>query len=269
MVFCPTDKIHVMKNLFFLLLACTLFRVQLSAQLAEVENPPAPGFNLTESDTKAMLIADEVMKAMGGRQNWDNTRYISWNFFGRRKLLWDKFTGNVRIEMDSSIYLVNINTNSGKVKRGNEVLVQPDSIKKYVDRGIGIWINDAYWLMMPFKLKDSGVTLKYMGERNTAENQPADILQLTFQNVGRTPDNKYWIYVDKTTRLVTQWEYYEKYTNEKPQIVTPWANYKKMGNILLSGDRGGNRQLTNIAVYTAVPEQAFYSFDKVDSTNLK
>lgn len=258
-----------MKYFILLLLGGFLFLSPLSGQLAKVENPPAPGFNLQESDAKAMQIADEVMKAMGGRQNWDDTHYIAWNFFGRRKLLWDKFTGNVRIEADSSIYLVNINNNTGQVKRGSEIITQPDSLKKYVERGISAWINDGYWLMMPFKLKDSGVTLKYIGERNTAESLAADVIQLTFQNVGRTPENKYLVYVDKNSRLVTQWEYYQKFTDEKPQIITPWANYKKYNNIMMSGDRGANRILTDIGIYTTVPESAFTSFDNVDYSKLK
>ncbi len=232
-------------------------------------NPPAPGFNEAASDTKAIQIADEVMQSMGGRQNWDNTHFIVWNFFGRRKLFWDKYTGNVRIEVGKDVYLVNINSNTGKVKIGSEELSQPDSIKKYVERGISAWINDSYWLVMPFKLKDSGVTLKYIGEQNTAAGQPADVLQLTFENVGRTPENKYHVFVDKETRLVSQWEYFQKYTDEKPTIVTPWTSYSQYGNIQLSGDRGGNRQLTEIGVYSFIPESVFTSFDPVDDTQFK
>lgn len=258
-----------MKNIIVFALLSFCFTMPLTAQLAKEENPPASGFNMTESDAKAMQIADEVMQAMGGRKNWDKTQYVAWNFFGRRLLLWDRYSGDVRIEVDSMIYLVNVQTNTGKVKIGNEVLSQPDSIKKYVERGISIWINDSYWLLMPFKLKDSGVTLKSMGEKSDAEGKPTDVLQLTFQNVGRTPENKYWVYVDKTSRLITQWEYFPKYTDEKPNFLTPWANYKKYGDIMLSGDRGNNRQLSDIAVFTAVPNSVFTSFDRVDYSKLK
>ena len=45
------------------------------------DNPPAPGFNTADSDPKAIALADEVMAAMGGRANWDATRYITWRFF--------------------------------------------------------------------------------------------------------------------------------------------------------------------------------------------
>ncbi|MEJ2086172.1 MAG: hypothetical protein P8Y44_10915, partial [Acidobacteriota bacterium] len=49
------------------------------------ENPPAPGFNAEASDDEAIVIADQVMEALGGRKAWDDTRYLTWNFFGRRR----------------------------------------------------------------------------------------------------------------------------------------------------------------------------------------
>ena len=54
-------------------------------------NPAAEGFNQTNSDAQAIAIADEVMLAMGGREAWDNTRYLCWKFFGRDELIWDKW----------------------------------------------------------------------------------------------------------------------------------------------------------------------------------
>ena len=46
----------------------------------------------------ANKIADEVMAAQGGLENWNNTRVIAWDFFGYRNLIWDKWTGDVRID---------------------------------------------------------------------------------------------------------------------------------------------------------------------------
>ncbi len=52
------------------------------AQSKKSANPAADGFDMAGSDPKAVEIADQVMQAMGGRKAWDNTHYISWNFFG-------------------------------------------------------------------------------------------------------------------------------------------------------------------------------------------
>ena len=36
------------------------------------------------SDPKAIEIANKVMAAMGGEKAWNDTRHITWNFFGVR-----------------------------------------------------------------------------------------------------------------------------------------------------------------------------------------
>lgn len=209
-------------------------------QAAEAENPAAPGFDLKGSDPAAINIANEVMRAQGGRAAWDATKVIRWTFFGGRTLTWDKQAGLCRIDWlkRQRKVIINLQDGSGKVSLNGVEQTNPDSLVKYLDLGRKVWINDSYWLFMPFKLKDSGVTLKSLGEGKTADGKPADLLQLTFKGVGVTPDNKYHVWVDKKTRLVTQWAYFEKYTDEKPEIQNPWGDYRRYGDILLSSDRG-------------------------------
>ena len=255
--------------ILLILICCSIFACNSNKDLASTksameENPAAAGFNLEASDAKAIALADTVMSKMGGRKNWDNTRYIHWNFFGRRTLLWDKWEGKVRIEIleDKTIYLVDVNNDSGQVFKDGMAISQPDSLKKYIGKGKSIWINDSYWLVMPFKLKDSGVTLKYQGSAATKEGEDAEVLALTFENVGDTPQNKYQVYVDKSTGLVCQWDFFTNATDPEPRFSTPWKDYKTFGNILLSGERG-MAQLTEIKVLESIPEAAFTSFEPV------
>ena len=172
-------------------------------EITEV-NPAADGFNLEGSDERAIEIADAVMEAMGGRTAYDNTRYLKWNFFGSRKHIWDKETGDVIIEgiRDTFFTKMNIHTMEGEVNYRGVDLTVSDSLEMYLEKGKSAWINDAYWLVMPYKLKDSGVTLKHLGEDTIAGGQAADVLSLTFKNVGDTPQNKYHVYIDRTDNLI-------------------------------------------------------------------
>ncbi|MEJ1710186.1 hypothetical protein, partial [Escherichia coli] len=87
---------------------------------------------------------------------------------------------------DSTIYLVNITTGEGRVQIKGQELTEPDSLRRQMlERAKNIWINDSYWLVMPFKLKDTGVTLKYLGQDTLRGLPYYNVLQLTFQNVGR------------------------------------------------------------------------------------
>ncbi|MCB0557954.1 MAG: hypothetical protein H6573_19770 [Lewinellaceae bacterium] len=230
-----------------------------AAKTAEA-NPASKGFNAADSDERAISIADSVMLAMGGRKAWDNTRFLQWTFFGRRTLLWDKFTGDVRIEIpaDSAVYLVNIKGLTGKAREGERTIENPDTLQARLQRANSIWINDSYWLVMPYKLKNSGVAIQYLGQDTTQSGIPAYVLQLTFQEVGDTPENKYHVYVDTGSYLVRQWAYFPKASDEKPAFITPWDDYRKYGDILLSGNRG-ERGITDIAVLEKAPEGAFTS----------
>lgn len=248
-----------------LILICLLSTAALSQGEA---NPPLPGFNLKGSDARAVEIADEVMNALGGRRNWDHTRHITWNFFGRRTHVWDKWTGNLRLENKNMLVLMNLNTQGGRVWQNDTEVTQADSLAKYLKAAKSTWINDSYWMFMPYKLKDSGVTLKYLGEGQTDDGRPADILQLTFENVGDTPQNKYHVYVDLESRLVTQWAYFSNAADPEPRFTSPWANWRKFGDIMLSDDRGG-RSHNDIAVFRELPASVYEDPAPVDWSALK
>ena len=222
-------------------------------------NSPATGFLLEESDSKAIKIADQVMKAMGGQKAWKETRYLTWDFFGSRFHIWDKKENRVLVwnEKKKNIASLNLNTMEGKVMIDGKMKTNPDSIAFYMQKTKEAWINDSYWLVMPFKLKDSGVRLKYVKKEDNH-----DILELTFKSVGVTPQNKYHVYVDQDTHLIDQWDFFDKATDAKPRFSTPWKDYKKYGSIMLSGDRGGDYQLTNIAVPGIIQDRFF----EVDTT---
>jgi len=210
---------------------------------SEEENPAAPGFLQMESDPQAIQIADEVMAAMGGRAAWDAVDTLAWNFFGKRDLVWNKHSGDVTITNpdEKSELTINVFTGKGTAKYKEQEVTHPDSLKMDIEKAMNIWINDSYWLAMPFKLKDSGVRLKYLGEENTTDGQPADKLELTFFETGNTPGNKYHVYVDKKTRLVSQWNFFSKADDPEARFSMPWKGYVEVDGILLSEDRGERR----------------------------
>ncbi len=245
--------------IFFLALAWTFFSCE--PKKNGFDNPPAEGFDMAHSDPAAVELADSIMFAMGGRENWDKTRFISWNFFGRRNWIWDKHSGRVRIESlpDSTIYLANVNTDDGRVQVKGTELTEPDSLKKMLKRAKSMYYNDMYWLAMPFKLKDSGVTLKYLGE-DTLKGGRYNVLQLMFQNVGDTPQNKYRLYVDVKDKLVRYWSYYKDNRQDTANFTRPWDNYQKLGSILLSGDRSDGGGPKNVKVEETVPDKTFTEF---------
>ncbi|MCB1042085.1 MAG: hypothetical protein KDC35_04050 [Acidobacteria bacterium] len=230
------------------------------------DHPDAAGFNRAGSDAKAVNLAEATMKAMGGYEAWDQTRFLRWNFFGRRAHVWDKWTGRIRVETDDVVILMNVHNREGKAFKGGQPL-EGAELEAALVQGYEMWINDAYWLVMPYKLKDSGVTLKYVGEQTMEDGRTADVIQMTFEDVGVTPENKYHVWIAQDSGLVEAWSFFETAQAEEPRFMTPWANWKKMGAILLSDDRGKYKH-TDVAVYAALPDSVFESPAAVDWSTL-
>ncbi|MCP4200796.1 MAG: hypothetical protein GY769_02530 [bacterium] len=238
------------------------------------DNLAAEGFLAVEPDAEAIAIADRGMERLGGRQAWDETRVVTWKFFGDRFHVWNRHTGDVRIEgtdretAQPYLILMNIHSKEGRAWRAGEEVTDAEDLAGLLELGESAWINDSYWMFMPYKLKDTGVALKYVGERALLDGRNADVLELTFRAVGRTPENKYEVYVAKDSGLVEQWDFFAKASDEEPRFQVPWRNWRRHGSILLSDDRGRG-QHTEIAVFDSVPDEVFDSPEAVDMTTLE
>lgn len=233
---------------FALLLAALMTAPPLPAQ----DNPPAEGFNLAASDARAVELADQAMRNMGGRQNWDNTRILAWTLFGRDHV-WDKWTGDFRMQNDSLVVLMNVNTKRGRAWKNGREVTEAAARDALLETAYGSWVNEGYWFLMPFKLKDSGVTLKHLGDDALQDGRAADLLQLTFENVGLTPQNKYHVWIGKDTGLVEQWAFYRNAGDAEPSFMRPWTDYRRFGTVLLAINRGEGRDgqplnMQNVAV---------------------
>jgi hypothetical protein len=229
-------------------------------------NPPADGFDLAGSDPEAIAIADSVVKYHGGRRAYDGARYFSWNFFGARDLVWDKEEERVRIEVpqDEMVYLLDYSDRerpTGAVQKQGEELTDPDSLELYLQNARSMWINDSYWLVQPFKLKDSGVTLRYVGsEDDPQQDRPSEVIDLTFRDVGDTPGNRYRLFVDRENYRINTWQFFRNADDPEPAMETPWRGYREYDGVLLSSDRGGRFQLNDIAVSDEMDDAVFTEF---------
>jgi hypothetical protein len=220
-------------------------------------------FNVFSQNADVERLKVASVKAMGGQKAYDNTRYISWTFFGNRNLVWDKFKNTVRIDYlkENTVLIVNMSNQTGKVLKKGTEMTQPDSLSKYLEQARRAWINDSYWLVMPFKLSDPGLSTKYLGKLSTEAGVASEAIELTFQSVGVTPDNKYIVLFDPLTSLVSEWRHFTNYKDEKPRFTNAWTDYKKYGNILLSSGRGA-RTLDNIKVFKKLDKSVFEDFTK-------
>ena len=241
-----------------------LRRALVAAVLALALAAPA----LAASDPEAVKVAERTLEAMGGADAWGATRFLRFNFFGFRLHHWDRYTGRHRLEgqtRDGDAYVVlhNIQTREGKVWLNGEPLAG-EAADEWLERAYGAWVNDTYWLLMPYKLRDPGVNLAHDGEEEI-DGQVYDKLKLTFDGVGLTPGDTYWAYVNRETGLMDRWAYFlESYDEDREPTHWLWLDWQDYGGIKLSplrknAEDGSERPLGELAVFGELPDEVFTS----------
>jgi hypothetical protein len=167
-----------------------------------------------DRDPAAVTLAQKTIDAMGGMDAWKQTNAIRFNFQVESegnppravKHLWDHKNARDHVEGKTKdgkamVAWIDLHTKQGQAWSDGKKL-EGDELKKAMDWAMGRWINDTYWLMMPWKTLDDGVTLKKEPDKDGHE-----ILHLSFSKVGETPGDQYWAYINKDSGLMDRWEY--------------------------------------------------------------
>lgn len=210
-----------------------------------------------EVDERAVMLARQTLDRMGGQDNWDAARYIAWDIFGQTHY-WDKWTGAFRWERDSMIVIMNINEMTGRAWSSRVEMEAGQALDDLLAKTYARWINNSYWLLMPYKLLDPGVNLTYVGTEMTEDGTKAEVLELTFDEVGLTPWNKYKVYIDAESKLVCQWSYFENRSDEEPGFTRPWEEWSQHGSLWFSTGRGSERtNVTRLVIMDDMDQSIF------------
>jgi hypothetical protein len=91
--------------------------------------------------------------------------------------------------------------------------------------GYGRFINDTYWLLMPWKWLEPGVTLAYDGRR-VVDGDELEVVTLSFgSGIGLTSNDRYWGFVSPVSGRLQRWAYVLQDAEGKPGSGEPtvWA----------------------------------------------
>jgi hypothetical protein len=220
-------------------------------------------------DPKAIEMAKSVAQAMGGENAWNNVHFVRYDFIvsiggetrANRSHLWDKWSGRYRFETKTKdgknqVVLFNANDQKGDVYVDGAKIAGDDAAAA-LKGAHSAYINDMYWLAMPWKWLDPGVNLKYGGPAEH-DGKKCELVELTFSNVGLTPGDKYVAYVDPNSKLMTYWEYTLQSGN---QGAWNWEYGTHKGVKLASNHtntEGASINMGTVAVFDQV-EDAFFT----------
>jgi YVTN family beta-propeller protein len=196
-----------------------------------------------EKDARAVAIAERMMDAMGGREAFESFPLLRFDWvieqdgetLGRYSHWWDRATGRYRLdgtdrEGRSFRVLFNIDDRQGRAWVDGTRL-EGAALQEQLARAYGRFINDSYWLLMPWKWLDDGVNLAYEGER-TIHGDLYDVVALTFDSgVGLTSGDRYRAFVSRKTGLMDRWEYVLQDAEGNPGAGEPtaweWSDWRR------------------------------------------
>lgn len=200
-------------------------------------------------DRESEPIVHAMMDAMGGLKMWESLPAFRFDFVvirdgkeaARFRHWWDKKNGRCRVEMvdDQGKHVTAIfrlADRKGSAFMDGIGVSDPNTVAKINEEGYERWVNDTYWVMMPFKLHDPGVRIRYSRPERTTEGT-YDVLELSFvPGTGLTSQDHYWLFVNRATRLIDRWEYV--LTGQKPPPSgASWESWSQVGSVKLSLQR--------------------------------
>lgn len=231
------------------------------------------------SDPRAVEYAVQLLDAMGGKAAWDALETFRFAFtyshndtvLTSRTHYWDKRGSRDRIEginRAGARFCILSDLTSKQARTWVDGVQQTGADSaKWADRGFALWTNDSYWLFMPYKLRDPGVTLHDDGDTLEVGVRYHRV-RLTFGHVGLTPGDTYRAYINASTHLMEKWQYSLE-GEEHQQGTWWWDDWKQVGPILLSPLRRNGAgepdriELRDLAYVGRLPASAWASPDPV------
>lgn len=226
-------------------------------------------------DPDVVPVYRAMMERLAPDGGWDRTRYLRFDWIVRREdgelvraHSWDRWDGRYRLEAPAGdgrrlVALFNVDhpTEGERIWLDGEPVEDGARSDSLATRAHAIFVNDSYWLVMPFKWADPGVTTSYVGRMETWGKE-YDVVELTFQEVGLTPQNKYRGFVDPETGVMELWQHFRQATDAEPAFTMAWTDWQDHGPIWLSSrreSREGDARIyfRNLGAATEVPEGAF------------
>jgi len=237
----------MLNKLFLMISSILILTISLYCVQEQSSFPAENGFDRSKSDPKALQVVDEMWESLGGKDNWQKIRFLSYHWIvevngeirSDYRHDWDRYTNDYRVEGTSRdgqhfVAIFNTQTKAGDVFVDGTRVIEDSTKSKWIERAYGRYINDSYWLIMPYKLNDPGVVLNYEGEKEV-DSQVYDVVRVTFEGVGLTPEDTYWAYIGKTDRLMHKWEYLlqDQEAGTEPSG-SWWKEWQTFGNIKLA-----------------------------------
>ena len=140
---------------------------------------------------KADALASKMLKALDYKK-YEATNYLEWTFKNRHHYKWQKDKN--RCEVYWKEYKVDLDFNDSSNNKAyiHSFIVTSELAQELIDKAIGYFNNDSFWLVAPYKVFDNGTERRLVKLEDNTE-----ALLVTYTTGGSTPGDSYlWILDD-------------------------------------------------------------------------
>jgi len=225
---------------------------------------PSPGSSVAFADPDVARIHQRMMSVIAPDRGWERARYIEFDRVSpagtMRHHRWDRWEGRARVEgeVDGGNMVALFDTDEPMAGRVwlDGVELEGEAADELLTVAYRSHINDGYWLLMPFKWDDPGVSVRFEGERQEG-GRVWDVIELSFgDGIGLTPQNLYHAFIDRDTGRMELWHHFP--TPDASPAPSEWTDWQAYGPIQLARNRRLNGEIRSffphLRVETSVPD---------------
>ena len=185
---------------------------------AKVASKPIPEGTPGEKAEELTAKIEEAVNI----EAWENLNWIQWSFPGGYSYVWDRQREFVEINWAENRVIQDLDAGTGVAFVEGEKVEGKKSEKLVYSSLVRFW-NDSFWLAAFTKLRDEGVSRKYV-ETEYGE----DALLVTYDIGGATPGDSY-LWIADENGLPRAWQMWVKIL-PIGGLETSWSDWQELHN---------------------------------------
>ena len=178
-----------MKKFLLIVFAVLLILVSAAIVGVQIVSEPLPE---GEKGPKAEQLADRMLEALND-EAYQELDVIKWSFPRGHHFVWNRKEDSVEVKWSDYEVVFKTKTLDGQAYHQGEKL-EDDDKRSAIDDAWTLFANDSFWLVAPFKVRDSGTTRSYV------ETEDGPGLLVTYSSGGVTPGDSYLWVLDESYR---------------------------------------------------------------------
>jgi hypothetical protein len=233
-------------------------------------------FDRSAQDPKALEVADKAIAAVGGADKWAKAKQLKWDqsiiHDGKEVIggvqAWDRWNGRhhgrARREGGDLVVIRELygDTQGAFIDTPQRMKKLEGGADEAIRSAAERWEFDTAVLFMPFLMEEPGAKLEYVEEAVDPNNNPVDIIRVSFDPKDKTRTSTYRIVVARDTGMILRYEIQKAGAGENERLGYEPTQWSEAGGIKYPGSVKNLGLATEVITYKDMtvgdPDESLY-----------